>query len=150
MIKWQYRARNCKEIKQKCCFYLFHCKATVEQATKTCNLFCHFAAERVYPTTSKPVLQCLLKTRTTLCSLQQVFATCNSLICLDHYTFLGNCPPTPPLSQRINSWVVTRARLLFNTFSSNVAKQGARFCGPFHWKLKVYSKKKPRCAYFIL
>ena len=83
-------------------------------------------------------------------SLQHVFATCNSLICLDHYTFLGNCPPTPPLRQGINTCVVTRATSFFNSFSSNVATQGARFCGPFHCKLKVYSKKKTRYAYFII
>ena len=73
-------------------------------------------------------------------SLQQVFATCNSLICLDHYTFPGNCPPAPPLSQGINTCVVTRATSLFNSFSSNVATQGVRFCAPFHCSLSVVAQ----------
>ena len=32
------------------------------------------------------------------------------------------------LQDKFDSWVVKRARTLFNSFNSNVAKQVARFC----------------------
>ena len=88
------------------------------------------AIHRSYVTSCKTSLPWAAKTRsmyrfcckkwTTLYFLQQLFATCNNLICCK------------------TGWmrVVKRAASLFNSFCSNIAKQVARFCCPFYRTLK--------------